>query len=180
MKKITLLPLVLGLFVLIGAGCFGLKNTTEINTASPTMLEEQEMNEMDDEMTEGDEEMEEEMSEDMENEMDDTRSEEMSAGTYEAYSESKLAMANTGDVVLFFKADWCPSCRALDANIKANLDMIPDGLTILEVDFDEATELKRKYGVTTQHTLVQVDADGNELKQWSGGAALASITTEVE
>jgi thioredoxin 1 len=102
------------------------------------------------------------------------------AGTYAAYDASKLAMANSGDVVLFFKAAWCPSCRTLDSNIKANLDAIPAGLTILEVDYDSATALKQKYGVTSQHTLVQVDAAGTQLKKWSGGATLASVVAQVQ
>ncbi|MFM2423781.1 MAG: hypothetical protein RLZZ70_168, partial [Candidatus Parcubacteria bacterium] len=102
------------------------------------------------------------------------------AGVYAPYDASKLAMANSGDVVLFFKAAWCPSCRTLDSNIKANLEAIPAGLTILEVDYDTATALKQKYGVTTQHTLVQVDASGTQLKKWSGGSTLASVVAQVQ
>lgn len=102
------------------------------------------------------------------------------AGLYVPYEASKLAMANSGDVVLFFKASWCPSCRTLDSNIKANLDTIPSGLTILELDYDTATAFKQQYGVTTQHTLVQVDADGTLIKKWSGGSTVASIVEQVQ
>ncbi|MFN3693022.1 MAG: TlpA family protein disulfide reductase [Candidatus Paceibacteria bacterium] len=101
-------------------------------------------------------------------------------GEYAPYEVSKLAMANTGDVVLFFKASWCPSCRALDGNIKANLEAIPAGLTILEVDYDNSAAMKQQYGVTTQHTLVQVDASGKLIKKWSGGSTLASIVAQVQ
>jgi thioredoxin 1 len=102
------------------------------------------------------------------------------AGVYAPYEASKLAMANSGDVVLFFKASWCPSCRTLDTNIKANLGTIPSDLTILELDYDTATALKQKYGVTTQHTLVQVDANGTLIKKWSGGSTLASIVEQIQ
>jgi thioredoxin 1 len=102
------------------------------------------------------------------------------AGAYAPYDASKLAMANSGDVVLFFKASWCPSCRTLDNNIKANLEAIPAGLTILEVDYDSATTLKQKYGVTTQHTLVQVDASGNLIEKWSGSPTLAAVVAKVQ
>lgn len=102
------------------------------------------------------------------------------AGLYAPYEASKLAMANSGDVVLFFKASWCPSCRALDSNIKANLDLIPSNLTILELDYDATTALKQQYGVTTQHTLVQVDANGTLIKKWSGGSTVASIVEQVQ
>jgi thiol-disulfide isomerase/thioredoxin len=102
------------------------------------------------------------------------------AGVYAPYDASKLAMANSGDVVLFFKASWCPSCRALDSNIKANLESIPAGLTILEVDYDTATAMRQQYGVTSQHTLVQVDASGTLIKKWSGGSTLSSVVSQVE
>jgi thiol-disulfide isomerase/thioredoxin len=104
----------------------------------------------------------------------------MMKGSYEAYNASKLAMAEKGDVVLFFKASWCPSCRALDADIKANLGSIKEGLTILEVNYDTETALKQKYGVTSQHALVQVDKDGNLIAKWSGSGTLADLTAKVQ
>lgn len=102
------------------------------------------------------------------------------AGSYETYSAEKIAMATNGDVVLFFHASWCPSCRQVDADIKANLKDIPSGLTILDVDYDTSSALKQKYGVTYQHTFVQVDAQGNQLKKWSGSPTLAALVAEVK
>ena len=104
----------------------------------------------------------------------------MMKGSYEAYSAQKIAMAETGDVVLFFHASWCPSCRGLNSDIEANMSSIPEGVTILKVDYDKETELKKKYGVTTQHTLVQVDKDGNLIKKWSGGSSLSNLVSEIE
>jgi thiol-disulfide isomerase/thioredoxin len=104
----------------------------------------------------------------------------MSKGSYGVYNQEKLAMANDGKVVLFFKASWCPSCRALDADIKANLGSIPAGVAILEVDYDSSADLKKKYGVTMQHTLVQVDANGELIKKWSGGATLATVAANIK
>jgi thioredoxin 1 len=100
-------------------------------------------------------------------------------GSYEAYSADKIAQAADGTVVLFFHAAWCPSCRALNANIEANRSEIPSGVSILKADYDEETELRKKYGVTTQHTLVQVDKDGNLIKKWSGGSTLDSIISQI-
>jgi len=102
------------------------------------------------------------------------------AGSYESYAPEKLAFAETGNVVLFFKASWCPTCRALDKNIKENLSAIPTDLKILEVDYDNSQELKQKYGVTTQHTLVQVDKDGNMISKWSGSPTLLSLVAQVK
>ncbi|MEK7462574.1 MAG: thioredoxin family protein [Patescibacteria group bacterium] len=104
----------------------------------------------------------------------------MSKGSYEVYDASKLAMAEKGKVVLFFKASWCPTCRTLDADIKASLSDIPAGVTILEVDYDKSAELKQKYGVTMQHTLVQVDKAGNQISKWSGGATLEDVVKNLK
>jgi thiol-disulfide isomerase/thioredoxin len=90
------------------------------------------------------------------------------AGTFETYSTSKLALAENGTVVLFFHANWCPSCRGLEANLNANLSSIPANTHILKLDYDSETELKKKYGVVRQHTLVVVDANGVEIKKLTG------------
>ena len=101
-------------------------------------------------------------------------------GSYETYSPEKIARAESGKVVLFFRAGWCPTCKALDADIRSNLENIPDGVTILDVDYDNSTFLKQKYGVTYQHTLVQVDASGNMVNKWSGGVTLAEFLKNVK
>lgn len=102
------------------------------------------------------------------------------AGSYEAYSVDKLARAENGDVVLFFHASWCPSCRGLNKDIENNLASIPGGVTILKTDYDKETELKKKYGVTYQHTLVQVDKDGNLIKKWSGSPSLDRLLAQIQ
>ncbi|MBY0539374.1 thioredoxin family protein [Patescibacteria group bacterium] len=104
----------------------------------------------------------------------------MSAGSYEAYAPEKLAKAQNGDVVLFFRAAWCPTCRALDADIRANLGAIPANVTILDVNYDDSTALKQKYGVTYQHTFVQVDANGNQIAKWTKSPTLASLVSNIK
>jgi thiol-disulfide isomerase/thioredoxin len=99
------------------------------------------------------------------------------SGIYTTYDSSLLAKADNGDIVLFFRASWCPTCRALDTDIKAN--QIPDGLTILNVNYDDSTELRKKYGVTVQHTLVKVDSKGELIKKWSGGNTLETILKQI-
>ena len=104
----------------------------------------------------------------------------MKKGSYEVYTSEKIARAETGNVVLFFHASWCPSCRGLNADIENNIDAIPSGVSILKVDYDEETELKKKYAVTYQHTLVQVDKDGNLIKKWSGAPTLSGLVSEIQ
>lgn len=104
-----------------------------------------------------------------------------STGSYEKYSPEKIKLASeVHDVVLFFRASWCPSCRIVDTDIRANLSKIPPSLTILDVNYDESSMLKQKYGVTYQHTFVQVDNGGNLIKKWSGSNSLASLISEVK
>jgi thioredoxin 1 len=114
--------------------------------------------------------------------MDDgmEKSETMMKGSYEAYAPEKLSRAETGEVVLFFHASWCPSCRSLNSDIEVNMGAIPEGVSILKVDYDKETELKKKYGVTYQHTLVQVDKDGNLIKKWSGSPKLSNLVGEIQ
>lgn len=86
------------------------------------------------------------------------------AGSYLEYSESKLA-ATTGTRVLFFHASWCPQCRALEADIKKQ--GVPEGTTIFKVDYDNAQDLRKKYGVTLQTTVVKVDGQGNMISKFT-------------
>jgi thiol-disulfide isomerase/thioredoxin len=101
-------------------------------------------------------------------------------GSYEIYSENKLQNAIDGKVIIFFYAPWCPTCQGLDKDIKANLNNIPEKVSILNLDYDSSSVLKKKYGVTYQHTLVQVDKDGNLIKKWSGGSTLKTILDNIQ
>lgn len=102
-------------------------------------------------------------------------------GEYTTYADDAVAeAAEYGNVVLFFHAAWCPTCRALKNNITENSDEIPSDLTILEVDYDDSTALRQQYGVTYQHTLVQVDANGTLITKWSGGNTVESITSKLQ
>jgi thioredoxin 1 len=109
----------------------------------------------------------------------ETSQESQLAGSYTIY-DGNLSQHEGKKIVLFFKAGWCPSCRALDNDIKANLNLIPANTAIIEVDYDTYTDLKKKYGVTTQHTLVQVDAQGEMITKWSGGNDLTDLIGKIK
>lgn len=81
-----------------------------------------------------------------------------SAGAYVDYSDEALAAAE-GTRVLFFHAPWCPQCRALEADILAS--GVPDGVTVLKVDYDSRQDLRQQYGVTLQTTVVALDEAGS-------------------
>ncbi len=100
-------------------------------------------------------------------------------GIYQDYEPALLANADMGKVVLFFKAGWCITCAALDRDIVANIDRLPENVTILKVDYDNSPELRAKYNVKVQHSLVQVDEEGNEIKQWQGSLKLEQFLSEI-
>ena len=82
--------------------------------------------------------------------------------------EEARALAAVGPTVLFFNADWCPTCRAEMRRIEARLSELGN-ITVVVVDYDRNVKLRRKYGVTYQHTYVQIDDDGQKLALWNGG-----------
>ncbi|HMM82533.1 MAG TPA: thioredoxin family protein [Terrimesophilobacter sp.] len=85
------------------------------------------------------------------------------SGEYVDYSPTAVAAAQ-GVALLFFHASWCPSCRQIESEI---LDQgVPDGVTIIKVDYDSHQDLRQKYGVTIQTTFVKVDSSGNEIEKF--------------
>ncbi len=100
-------------------------------------------------------------------------------GAYLTLAEyrSQPAQREGTTVVYFFHAPWCPTCRATEESVAT--DGVPDGLTIVKIDFDSETDLRQQYGITQQHTFVQVDRDGNELAKWTGSTTAAEIAAET-
>jgi thiol-disulfide isomerase/thioredoxin len=88
---------------------------------------------------------------------------------YQNYSEGAFTAAQDQRRVLFFYAPWCPTCRPLNQQLSENTNQIPEDVVIFRTNYDTSTKLKNQYGVTYQHTFVQVDRDGNKLKIWNGG-----------
>jgi thiol-disulfide isomerase/thioredoxin len=72
------------------------------------------------------------------------------------YSATALEQAQKADkpVALHFHADWCPTCRAQtkvlqDLKSEAGLD-----ITVLVANYDTEKDLKRRFNVRAQSTLV--------------------------
>ena len=82
--------------------------------------------------------------------------------------EAAEALAAKHPTVLFFAADWCPYCQADLRDINANGDRLGD-VRIVVANYDTATALKAKYGITAQDTFVQIDAAGAQKAIWNGG-----------
>lgn len=110
-----------------------------------------------------------------------TSPEAMAKGRYLSYADyaKDMAMAAKGaHVVLFFHAPWCPDCRATEQSLTTA--GVPDGLTVVKVDYDSMTDLKQKYGITQQHTFVLVDAMGDKKAMWTGSASGQAILDKAK
>ncbi len=101
------------------------------------------------------------------------------AGSYQDYSAAAVASSNAENIILFFHASWCPSCHALNTNITRNLGSIPAGTEIYKVDYDTSLELRKRYSVTTQHTLVKIDNQGNLQKKWDNSMTLDALVEKI-
>ncbi len=93
-----------------------------------------------------------------------------SSGTKVTFTtlEAAEALAAKQPTVLFFAADWCPYCQAELKDINANGSQLGD-VAIVVANYDTATKLKAKYGITAQDTFVQIDAAGMQKAIWTGG-----------
>jgi len=91
------------------------------------------------------------------------RTDNATSGNYTAYNDGIVA-STPGTKILFFHAPWCPQCRALETDIKQ--DGVPSGVTIIKVDYDSNQQLRQKYGVTIQTTMVKVDDNGDLVEKY--------------
>ena len=91
------------------------------------------------------------------------------SSSYFDYSPAAYTAAADKKRVLYFYATWCPTCGVANQDFTVNAAQIPPDVVIFRTDYDRETTLKTKYGVTYQHTFVQVDKNGNELAKWNGG-----------
>lgn len=99
--------------------------------------------------------------------MAETRKE-ADAVNFESIDQIK-AIAEREPAILYFHAEWCPTCRATMVSFRGRWPEIQPGITLVIADYDTEEELKAKYGVTYQNTYVQVGRDGEKVQIWNGG-----------
>jgi thiol-disulfide isomerase/thioredoxin len=83
-------------------------------------------------------------------------------GTYAVYSEGVIG--NGQSSVLYFHAAWCPVCKTADQKITTWYESNTYPVSTYKVDYDTYTDLKKRYGVTYQHTYVLIDGQGNAVQ----------------
>jgi thioredoxin 1 len=90
------------------------------------------------------------------------------AVAFESLDQVK-ALAAERPTIVYFHAEWCPTCQATMVQFQARWPEVQPGIVLVLADYDKETELKSRYGVTYQNTYVQVDAAGERLQIWNGG-----------
>lgn len=94
---------------------------------------------------------------------------------YLVYSKDVYDAASDKRRVLYFYATWCPSCKKANEDFTANPNKIPEDVVVIRTNYNdpdtdqEEKDLAKKYGITYQHTFVQVDLQGKEITKWNGG-----------
>lgn len=97
---------------------------------------------------------------------------------YLDYSKERLKNSSKENIVLFFHADWCSSCRSFEKQVLT--EKIPEDILILKVNYDKENELRRKYNIVTQTSFVLVDSDWNLKKRWIWWTWINSIIKKIE
>jgi hypothetical protein len=85
----------------------------------------------------------------------------LTGGTYTDYEDGIVAKI-TGTKLLFFHASGSTLSLTLDADIKKQ--DIPQGVTIIKVDYDTNQQLREQYSVTSPATVVKVYDNGQTAK----------------
>lgn len=106
---------------------------------------------------------------------ENTTGSDASTDRYIEYSETFFNSVSDKRRVLFFYANWCPTCRPADASFSENESQIPEDVVLFRINYNDSNtddaekDLAQQYGVTYQHTFVQIDGNGKEITKWNGG-----------
>lgn len=94
---------------------------------------------------------------------------------YIEFSPEKLNQPTSVRRVLYFYANWCSTCKVANDDFMKNFEKLPDDVVVIRVNYNDTDtdqdekDLAKKYGITYQHTFVQIDENGEEITKWNGG-----------
>ena len=173
MNKVILPISLIGLGVLVVGGFLFFQQSSQKNAM---MQKEESMMEVDQNQQETTMQKEEEMmKEETKDEDSMMKKDGMAEDRYVEYSKTAFENASQGRRVLFFYASWCPTCIPADKSISDNMKSLPADMTVIRVNYNdpetdqEEKDLAKLYGITYQHTFVQIDEMGKEVTKWNGG-----------
>jgi len=82
---------------------------------------------------------------------------------YTTYTDGVIGNGQTS--VLFFHATWCPACKKNNGLLEEWYGAEEFSRSVYKIDFDTATELRQKFGITGQDTFIVIDGSGNEIER---------------
>ena len=88
------------------------------------------------------------------------------------------AAVSSGVVLADFWAPWCSSCKMLGTILEQAVKDMPENVTIVKIDVDEAQSLAAKLGVATLPTLI-LYKDGASVKTLVGMQTRAKLVDLV-
>lgn len=149
MKNISLAIMLVALFTLVGCSQTEQEQVTDILTEQEPAMEQV------DESTEAQQAEDDSTTE--------VTEQEQPAYSAAVYTDNQAVLTESGPKVIYFHADWCPTCRALEERVNKTLSEFPDGTKIVKVNYDTEKELKKQYGIKVQTSLVILDESGNQV-----------------
>ena len=93
---------------------------------------------------------------------------------YVQYTKEGYEAVKNQRHVLYFYANWCPTCRPADAEFQSRMGEIPEGIVVIRVNYNDSDTdadeeaLASQYNITYQHTFVLLE-NGEVIKRWNGG-----------
>jgi thioredoxin 1 len=98
------------------------------------------------------------------------------------FNQANFSQANAAGrpVVVYFHADWCPTCRVQQPIVaRLALESTLKPVTIYEANFDTETALKNTLNVSQQSTFV-VFKQGHEVSRSTGQTQEAAIRSVLQ
>lgn len=173
MKNTSLIVIAVLVLAIGGVGVYALMNRTDSSMTKPESMEKTEMMVKDEQAMVAESTPMAKTDEKGMNKVDEKMMQK--EGNYAPFSPELLASSASTRRVLFFYANWCPTCKPADKSFSDNSAKIPADVTLIRVNYNDTEtdqaekDLAKKYGITYQHTFVQIDASGKEITKWNGG-----------
>jgi thioredoxin-like negative regulator of GroEL len=94
---------------------------------------------------------------------------------------SALARSSKAQL-LFFTARWCAPCRKLKPYLSKICDQNKTSVKLIEIDYDTAPVLVKKYAVDSLPTMILLDSSGMPLMRINGSSeeALKALGSEMQ
>lgn len=70
-------------------------------------------------------------------------------------------------IALFFHTDWCDACRLVESELNKGKGLIPGGVVLFRVNFDEQKQLADEYQAKVGQMIV-LDANGKIASRYAG------------